>query len=132
MDRYAATIKQSTTLILSLFLLVSYLSALSLYPVHNILHKSVEEEICQDENACHLKIVHNDLENGCDHETHVTDESIDCELCALLQLKSASETDSWSYQLAVIEQPELFVPKEVVSGGTEVTGVFQRGPPIIS
>ena len=132
MDRYTATLKKSATTVLSLFLLVSYLSALSLYPVHNILHESVEQEICKDENACHLRIVHNDVENGCDHETHLTDETIDCELCALLQLKSASDTDSWSYQLAVIDQSEQFITKQTLSGNIIPPGVFLRGPPTIS
>ena len=80
----SATIKKRIQTAMAAFFMVTYVFALIGNPMH-VLNHADEEEIClEPDNACHLKLVHADNVNGCDHESHfIEDNSFQCELCAI-------------------------------------------------
>ena len=91
-------IRRRLSIPVSTLFLLSYLMTLFVYPIHNFSHDRTLEEIClEEENACHLRLIHNNVEQGCDHELHLTDFLADCDLCALLQITPDSELDKWNY-----------------------------------
>jgi hypothetical protein len=56
-------------------------------PLHELFnHSEVETEICvtEEADACHLALVHNDVANGCEHESHFSAEELSCDLCSLI------------------------------------------------
>ena len=87
--------------VVSLFFLLTYISTIFLYPVHKLLHEPPQEVVCYEENnACHLKLVHHDLENGCNHDSHFLEDNFtSCDLCALLQTQPATEVTYPAYSL---------------------------------
>jgi len=102
-------------------------------PIHLIVHQQVLEEVClEPDNACHLTLVHADLENGCEHDSHYKQEVRSCEICVLLQ------TVNVQY---LVKNKEV-VPSFKISHDTKLlttTLAFiyrslpeYRGPPLIS
>ena len=120
--------KGSALLFLTVYVLVLFFS-----PIHSLKHNQPQEDICYEEdNLCHLRLVHHDLENGCDHDFHITDDIPVCEICALLQHQSLKDLVSWEVDTPIFEaqignveigfSPYFTIPQPNLS----------RGPPVIS
>lgn len=102
-------------------------------PVHGIVHQSKLEEVClEQDNSCHLKLVHADFENGCEHDSHFKEETKTCEICVLLQSVSAQ---------TLTKEQEVIPSFETSFQNTGLTTSFShilyclpeyRGPPVIS
>lgn len=126
------TIGKRNAAISLLFLLV-YALTIFVYPVHNLSHESEKEVVCYEEdNACHLRLVHNDAENGCDHDSHFADETADCELCPLLELTNETELANWSYVnigFPPVVENTLYLES---AAKNSISYSFSRGPPRIS
>lgn len=112
----------------------SYTSALFLVQFHQLSHQpEAEEVLCyEEENACHLRLVHLDLDNGCDHESHFSDEQPTCDLCPLLQAKTEASEKQW--QLTLTERNTIIVFGEVTSFNYQnySLNLSTRGPPLNS
>lgn len=68
-------------------------------PIHQLAHLQ-KEQVCNDEeNSCHLKVVHSDFVNGCEHDFHFTKYQLSCEICALFQ--SAFDSDHFNQDITV-------------------------------
>lgn len=129
MNRYPRFKTNALTGLSLLFLLI-YVSGIFVYPVHSISHLPQEEEVCyQEDDACHLRLVHHDTEKGCDHESHFTQEVASCDICPLVQTKNEKEFIIWSFT-----QPDLslqidFSEIQVVLPELALQNISTRGPP---
>ena len=97
-------------------------------------HDETQSDICiaEEENECHLALVHKDVANGCDHESHFSEEELSCELCSLIKAPFGISD----------HQPAMSDVAYVVKGLTQlnsIAGPIQpleayrlRGPPSIS
>lgn len=114
-------------------LLIGYLWLILGVPMHQAVHQPTAEEVClEPDNACHLTLVHFDIENGCEHDSHFKQEVRSCELCVLLQ----------TVNVQYLSKDKHVVPPFKISHETKtlsVTLVFiylglpeYRGPPLIS
>lgn len=108
-----------------------YASSLFLAQFHQLTHQAqTAEVICYEEdNACHLRLVHQDVENGCDHESHFSDEQSSCELCPMLQAKTETGEQNWRLAFVNFSTVVLFGelgPAEYQNYNFHYTG---RAPP---
>ena len=89
------TIRKRLKIATAMFFMATYILALLGEPVHLITHLE-EQQVCTDiENACHIKLVHSDIENGCDHDAHfIEDNNFQCELCALNSSSKVASLDA--------------------------------------
>lgn len=111
----------------------SYASALILSQFHQLSHEPETEEICyEEENACHLRLVHNDVENGCDHESHFSDELPTCELCPMLQAKTEASEQEWQFELPEFKIDSRFGEITKANYHTFSFTLANRGPPVSS
>ena len=114
-------------------LLAGYLTALILVPIHEAFHTEAAEEIClEEDNACHLRVVHHDVENGCDHESHLAEDSLSCELCALLQHKKAANYQVFQTEKWLIDQTSFVNLQKSIYNRAQVANHLTRGPPVSS
>jgi hypothetical protein len=66
-----------------LFFLLSFATK-SLHFTHDHhAHDHHDEESCEITDACHLELFHHHLEphEGCEHDSHISEQSDECELC---------------------------------------------------
>lgn len=117
---------------LSLVLLIIYLSVLFLNPFHDLIHESAAEEICYDENPCHLRLVHHDQKNGCDHKFHLSAEGISCDFCALVKIKPTTSADRWTPIIFPDNRTSWSISYNSELYDSFTTGIFDRGPPFNS
>ena len=114
-------------------LLMGYLWLILGVPMHLVVHQPVVEEVClESDNACHLKLVHADYENGCEHESHFKGEVKTCEICVLLQTDNA-QTSASSQQL-IPDFETLYQDLGLSASHTLDSYCLPeyRGPPLIS
>ncbi len=110
--------------------LAMYAGVLILFPIHALTHLQPEEELCYEaENACHLRTVHHDTVNGCDHEVHVTKANPGCEICPIYQVKYEQEVADFT-----IDTPEFEVNAQIIFPDHDyskawIADNFTRGPP---
>jgi hypothetical protein len=113
----------------SLILAIAYLLVLFAGPLHEIEHQAEEQEVCYDDNACHLRLVHQDTENGCDHESHVSGEKIHCEFCALRHLNSYTDYTQWTFNTPIFDFFKEFTPTSLAKPHSFEATILVRGPP---
>ena len=129
----SATIKRRIQTAPAAFFMLAYIFALIGNPIH-LLHHADGEEICfEADNACHLKLVHADNVNGCDHESHfIEDNNLQCELCAI----ASSSKPALLGLEKILLKPETrqlgFYQYEDSPVDRSLRSGQNRGPPFIS
>ena len=112
--------------------LVTYVMAFFVFPFHSLRHLQPEEELCYEaDNACHLRLVHHDLENGCDHDFHYTNDAPVCEICPLLQHQSEKELFSKQFETPTFSETEELSLDLLIPVDYYFQQIFNRGPPEI-
>lgn len=120
------SIKKTGTVILLLLYIIVGLAG----PIHSLILHEKEALDCNDEeNACHLLVVHHDIENGCDHETHIISSELTCDLCSLAAHSTAFISDIRQEETIHCSERNLWLYSEP-SYVEDVIGVYlSRGPP---
>ena len=118
----------------ALLFVLTYASSLFLTQLHQFAHEAESEEVVcyEEENACHLRLIHNDSEKGCDHESHFSDEQPSCELCPLLQAKTESSNQDWQIELVDFNTKPKFGEYNAKAYLNLSFHLSSRGPPINS
>lgn len=122
--------KGFTLLFAGLYLLVS-LSG----PLHELFnHSEVDIEVCvaEEADACHLALVHNDVANGCDHESHFATEELSCDLCPLIIVPFHIASQKSAMTDVTYRSRHFFNITVAPHFNSSVNSYSLRGPPAIS
>ena len=130
------TYRKEAARILIVILGFVYTSALFVSYIHTYFaHQKVAQEVCSLENEkdpCHRSIYHQDVENGCDHDTHLIVPVVNCEQC--LFIVTSHVADHKVYKLKKIENPDIsnnpYYSQDFINN--PLTDNYLRGPPLYS
>ena len=116
----------------SLLLVATYLVAGISGPIHSFLaHENEAVTSCtEEENSCHRLLVHHDIENGCDHDSHVVSSDFECDLCSLapsaVALIVEAEAPADKFFIAVSD----ISPIASIANQRTHLSELSRGPPV--
>ena len=127
-------IREIASRAMALFFLLSYTLSFFLSQYHEIAHQPDQEEtVCYlEDNACHLRLVHFDSENGCEHESHFSGEQPTCDLCPLLQAKVDANDQPWQFLLPQLSSQTNYGALAITEYQNSPSNLTNRGPPINS
>lgn len=96
--------------------------------IHSVFHAESVHHLAEDENdPCHRAIYHADIEHGCGHNTHLSEDS-GCDFCNIQFFRDDQIIANTSFELhnpsthfARLDQPRLLI--------SSITIREARGPP---
>jgi hypothetical protein len=77
----SAKVKRAVQRLASLILLFVYITAISNVARLHAHEHEIAHMDRQEQDPCHRAMYHQDLQNGCDHDSHLVASSDDCDLC---------------------------------------------------
>jgi hypothetical protein len=116
---------------MALLIGVYFLGSVEVETLHTISHQEENAEIHSaenEENPCHISIYHKDIQDGCDHPTHVT-KNTKCSFCDT-QLHTTHLAIEGGASSTFISYPIHWAAESSNSSDSFISYIQGRAPPV--